>query len=296
MKKIIGLLSLALITFACEDSDKVIDDILDTVENGVAIRTISQGGEFNFYAQDTSIYNLTFEAHDLENGGLMQNVELYVSSDGGTTEALFATYLPADFTTGPSGLPRKDLAISLQEVGDVISFGGGSTIRFRFVYNLTDGRSYTNDSVTGTMTGSYFTSPFIYSVLVGCFVTDGSAVPGIYTFNMTDSYADGWQGSMFKVTVDGVDTYYGIPSPYTAEVDSNLLLEPYTGDGLSGTATLTIPEGASSMTFEFIEGRYSGETNYVITYTALDGVSDAQDAYGGGGYGQGGVKILSVCK
>ncbi len=71
-------------------------------------------------------------------------------------------------------------------------------------YNLTNGESYSSNDVSGSMTGSYFASPYKYNLIVGCFVVDGSAVPGIYTFTLTDSYGDGWQGSYISLSLSMV--------------------------------------------------------------------------------------------
>ena len=60
---------------------------------------------------------------------------------------------------------------------------------------------------------------------------------------------------------------------------------------------VTVPAGASTMSIEYVLGSYPGETGWSVDYTALDGTSDAQNAYsGGGGYSSDGVKILSICK
>ena len=45
------------------------------------------------------------------------------------------------------------------------------------------------------------------------------------------------------------------------------------------------------MSIEFVEGRYPGETGWSVDYVGLDGSSNAQNAYsGGGGYSSAGVK------
>jgi len=251
MKKIIYLLSFVTVFLACTESDNTIDFVYENIQKGAVIRTISSGGEYNFYDPANSIFSATIEEHDAENGGLMQNVEVYVSLNGGS-EALLKTLQPGDFTTGPKGLPRTDLSVSLAESANALGlastdYTGGDAINIRLQLNLTDGRSFSSGDITGSMTGSYFASPFAYNMVIKCIPL--SAVPGIYTFTMSDSYGDGWQGSHIKVTVDGTTTYYGIPSPYGSDVERNALLEPFTGNESGGTAQLIIPEGASSMSF-----------------------------------------------
>ena len=77
------------------------------------------------------------------------------------------------------------------------------------------------------MTGSYFASPYAYSLLVACLVTDGSAVPGVYTFTMTDSYGDGWQQSTIKFTIDGVVYNVANPSIYDSDDAWEATLVPF---------------------------------------------------------------------
>ena len=282
------------VLFGCQEPDNVINDILDNVQQGAVIRTISSEGDYNFYAPDASIFKLTFEEHDIENGDLMQNVEVYLSHNGGG-ETLYKTYLPNEFTVGPTGLPRSDFQLSLSDAVNALGlskYSGGDQITIRFKLNLTDGRSFSSGDVTGSLTGSYFSSPYEYSQIIKCIPLD--AIPGVYTFSLADSYGDGWQGSHVRATVDGVVTYYGIPSPYDSDVDRNAILEPYSGNNSSGEATLTIPEGAKKMSFEFVRGDYPSECSFSLIYTDLNGdneqtaISESNPANG--------EKTLSICQ
>ena len=296
MKKIIYLLSIVTVFISCTESDNTIDYVLDNFQQGAVIRTISSSGEYNFYDPANSVFSATIEEHDTENGGLMQNVEVYVALNGGS-EALLKTLQPGDFTTGPKGLPRADLKVSLAESVGALGlsssqYTGGDAINIRLQLNLTDGRTYSSGDVTGSMTGSYFASPFAYNMVIKCIPL--TAVPGIYTFNMSDSYGDGWQGSHVKVTVDGTTTYYGIPSPYESDAERNALLEAFSGNESGGTAQLTIPEGASSMSFEWNSGDWPSECSYSIVYTKLDG-TDEQNAFSESSVAPG-VKVLSICQ
>ncbi|MGA1775504.1 MAG: hypothetical protein ACO39G_00320 [Flavobacteriaceae bacterium] len=296
MKKIIYLLSFVTVFLSCTESDKTIDFVYENIQKGAIIRTISSSGEYNFYDPANSIFSATIEEHDAENGGLMQNIEVYVSLNGGS-EALLKTLQPGEFTTGPTGLPRTDLKVSLAESANALGlsssdYTGGDAINIRLKLNLTDGRSFSSGDVTGSMTGSYFASPFAYNMVIKCIPL--SAVPGIYTFTMSDSYGDGWQGSHIKVTVDGTTTYYGIPSPYGGDAERNALLEPFTGNESGGTAQLIIPEGASSMSFAWNSGDWPSECSYTITYTKLDGTGE-QTAFSEGSVSPG-TKVLSICQ
>ena len=293
MKKLISFFSLFIVFQSCTDPENTVNFVLDNFETGAVLRTISTSGTYNYYDQSTSIFSATIEEHDEENGELMQSVDIYLSVDGGS-EVLFKTLQPSDFTTGPTGLPRATFKVGLTEVDNLVGFIGGSTVKIRLELNLTNGKSFSEDSVTGSMTGSYFKSSYVYNEIVNCFVTDGSAVPGIYSVNMQDSYGDGWQDSRVKLTLDGQVYYFAIPSPYTSGVEINKTLEEYSGDDNAGSSTITIPTSATTMKWEWMVGRYPEETSYTISYVKLDG-SRAQNCFNEAN-GPGGEKTLSVCQ
>ena len=296
MKNKIICITLLGIFIGCQEPDNVINDILDSVEQGAVLRTISSEGEYNFYAPDESIFKLTLEEHDEENGALMQNVEVYLSLNNGG-EILHKTIQPNEFTTGPTGLPRTNLQLSLGEATGVLGlsssqYTGGDAITIRLQLNLTDGRNFSSDDVTGSLTGSYFASPYEYNQVIKCIPI--SAVPGIYTFVLSDSYGDGWQGSHLKVTVDGVVKYYGIPSPYDSDAERNAILEPFSGNDSGGSVSLTIPTTANTMLFEWVSGDWPSECSYTIEYTKLDGSS--KQIANGESNPSNGVKVLSICQ
>jgi len=301
MKKIISLLTVILLFQSCSDPDNTINDVLDNYQKGAVLRTISRSGDYNFYDQSNSVFTATIEAHDEEDGALLNNVEIFISADSGE-EVQIRTLNSSEFTTGPTGLPRTTFSVSLTEVDSKINYIGGSTINIRLKLNLTNGKSYSTENVTGSMTGSYFKSPYAYNKIVLCNVTDGSAVPGIYTVKMVDTYGDGWQDSRIKLTLDGTEYIYAIPSPYTSGIEINATLQSYSGSESSGFATITIPTSANTMKWEWIEGRYPEETNYTIAYTKLDG-SKAQNSFVQASHGLAGnnaanigEKILSICQ
>ena len=277
MKKIISLLTIILVFQSCSDPDNTINDVLDNYQKGAVLRTISSSGDYNFYDQSNSVFTATIEAHDEEDGALLSNVEIFISADSGE-EVQLRTLDASEFVNGPTGLPRTTFSVSLSEVDSKISYIGGSTVQIRLKLNLTNGRSFSTEAVTGSMTGSYFKSPYAYNKIILCNVTDGSAVPGIYTINMVDTYGDGWQDSVIKLTLDGTEYLYAMPSPYGSGVALNATLEAYTGNDDSGFGKITIPASAKTMKWEWIEGRYPDETNYTIKYTKLDG-SRPQNAF-----------------
>ena len=270
--------SLAIFMVACQESDNAIDAIFDGTTRGAIIRTVSlNSGEFNSYDLN-SAFDVDIEVQDVEKGGLMEKVNVYLGFKG--SEVLAKTLTPNDFTTGPAGLPRTNIRITLAEAVATLGlsssqYTGGDALPVRLELVLIDGRVFSSDDAAGTLQGSYFASPFKYNTVIKCI--PNSAVPGIYTISMVDSYGDGWNGASVDVTIDGTTTSYTID------------------DGATATHVVTIPAGASTMSFAYTNGDWDSEASYVITYTKLDGTSE-QTALTDGPSSAGGTKVLSVCQ
>lgn len=270
--------SLAIFMVACQESDNAIDAIFDGTTRGAIIRTVSlNSGEFNSYDLN-SAFDVDIEVQDVEKGGLMEKVNVYLGFKG--SEVLAKTLTPNDFTTGPAGLPRTNIKITLAEAVATLGlsssqYTGGDALPVRLELVLIDGRVFSSNDAAGTLQGSYFASPFKYNTVIKCI--PNSAVPGIYTISMVDSYGDGWNGASVDVTIDGTTTSYTID------------------DGATATHVVTIPAGASTMSFAYTNGDWDSEASYVITYTKLDGTSE-QTALTDGPSSAGGAKVLSVCQ
>ena len=263
---IIGVSSL-LITSCDDDGGKVIDEVFAETTRGAVLRTIESGGVFDRFDTSTS-FAFTFEEQDYEDGDLLEKVDLYISFDDNTEangdssvdEILIQTFLPADFTDGEFGLPRASyettLANALSQLGLVEGdFDGGDAVQFRLILTLTDGRTFTNDDSTGTITGSFFNAPYFYNPVIKCIPP--APVAGEYTIDLVDSYGDGWNGASIDVVIDGVETSYTI------------------ADGGAGTETFTVPVGTTEFTLEFVSGAFDSEVTYeIIAPTGETAISD----------------------
>ena len=275
MKKIITLFSLLLVTVSCQEPDTTINDVLDNYVTGAVLRGWNPTGDYNFFAPSTSIFTVEIEEHDEQNGALMQDVQVYVALNS-STEVLLRTLTSADFAVGPTGLPRHQLTVTLGESIAALGlsssqYTGGDVINIRLQLNLTDGRSYTAKDAASSLTGSYFKSPYIYNMTIKCIPT--GAVAGDYTIDMIDSWGDGWNGASITVTIDGVAQTVGLPS------------------GANGSQTVTVPAGATSMSFAYVSGDWDSEVTYTITFNngGADQVAISETNPGAG------VKVLSVC-
>ena len=290
MKKLFISITLIALVVSCSkeySSDEyggyemMTDYMLSEYEQGSALRQISQTGEFQAATPGTSIVNWTFEPHDPEMGALTQNVEMFISFNGGS-ETLYQTIDRSAMTDGPVGLPRFDVSLSLNAalgaVG-VSSFSGNDVVTVRFQLNLTNGKSYSRSSVTGSMTGSYFRSPFQYPLIIGCRfdANNTGSVAGIYTINGQDSYGDGWNGATVEFTVDGVTTVIGMAG------------------GADVSKTITVPASASTVGIAFTSGSWDSEITYQVEWTDLNG-ANGQTALSDGTSPAVGFKALNICQ
>ena len=290
MKKInIYLISLAMMAFSCSkefSSDEyggyemLTDYMLKEYQVGAALRTITESGSYRFFDPGNSLWSATLETHDHESGGLTESVDWYVSN-GGNNEVLARTVSRSEMYDGPVGLPRMDISMSLTEAGGLVGgYQGGNTIIHRMVLKLTDGRTFSTESVSGSLTQSYFKSPFQYRKTITCFMDAGivTAVPGLYTVNMTDSWGDGWNGASVVMTLDGVD--------YSTSFST----------GSADTIVFEVPTGSATMGFKFVAGAWDSEVDFNIVYSKLDGSNSQTALPNVGASPPTGYYALSVCQ
>ena len=211
MKKIVrNLFAISSIFFigSCEDSDKVFDQVTSDVTRGAVLRTVNLiSNELPIGIADAGFSAQLEVQEQTDDNGEVTSVEVYVGFNDNTVEAgandldvaegLIATLPASDFTIGEFGLPRFDYSISLTEmlaftgVNELDLFGGDQfTVRFELV--MSDGRRFTNTDNSGTLTGNFFSSPFLYTPTVVCFVgaeqfigdySVTQVVPGIFASN-----------------------------------------------------------------------------------------------------------------
>ena len=314
MKKLFIYISLITLIVSCskdfsseiEGYEMMSDYMLSEFTKGAALRTISQSGEYQASNPSGSVVSWILEPHDAEEGGLTDSVEIYLSYNGSfsglpsTSEVLYRTISRSDMYDGTVGLPRLDFSLSLSEALSamgVSTFGGGDIVNVRYVLNLTDGRSFSRTNVTGSMTGVYFRSPYLYPLIIGCEQPAGeiAAQAGTYTINATDSYGDGWStGEAVTVVVDGKEYRFGSQKTATGSITN-------TGntfaDGESHTFSFDLPAGAQKMTWSYFSGNYDDEVGFTITFTNTNGKTQTVVAKGnypnGADAGFGDVKALS---
>ena len=264
------MLSLVAMGFvACESSNKTIDDVFADVTRGAVFRSTTPAADIaaqSFSFDDpSSTYSVSFEVEDNANGGLLQDVEVYTaftdsSDDANSLSEVLVTTLPASaFSPNADGLPSITVTLTLGQIATALGlseneYTGGDIITIRYKLNLTDGRSFSNNNLNSTVSGgSYFRSPFIYSVSLVC----PPIVPtsGTWTVSTTDSYGDGWNGGNLAVTIDDND-----PIILTNSLDNG---GPYP-DATTQTFTFEVPSGATAIQIVYNGGSFDEEVTFQV--------------------------------
>lgn len=257
ISKLLLLSGLALF-IRCEDPDNAIYTVLEDYTNGAVLRTKADplnNFQFNSSEKDQEFY-VRIEQQDEENGDLLDYVAVYLklssSVEGVSIPETEAMRLDAsNFTKNDNGLNegvvRLDLNRALQELGaNDTQYNGGDAITVRLELVLTDGRTFSSDDATGSLQGSYFSSPYAYNAIIKCIPASPKA--GTYVVDMRDSYGDGWNGGAIIVTIDGTT------------------LDPITiTSGSGGSDSFVVPAGASVLSVQYSSGDWDSEVTFTIT-------------------------------
>lgn len=269
MKKFVNRLLVTLgagmlIAFTgCQDGETVFDDIVDQEQRGAILRTIEIIEAEALYDVGNQVisgggFSIILEEQDQEGGDLLSSVDVYIgfrdNTAGGTDndrdEVLAGSIAASAFAAGEFGLPRVSYAITAAEMQTALGLSGnqifgGDQFTIRFELNLTDGRSFSSDDNTGTLTQSFFRSPFLYTTNVVCAPSVPTA--GDWTFDLQDSYGDGWNGASLTVTIDGTATEVGLDSGSGAQVIVN------------------VPAGSSVISIVYNSGAWDSEVTFQVT-------------------------------
>ena len=283
-----------LLFAACEDGDQVVDQIFEGETRGSALRTIEVTENTIEYDVPTSTlvgggFSATVEVQDQESGDLLSALEVYVgysdnTADRGTStigddEVLVRTFSPDEGTIGEFGLPRFTYSATAAELQSALGltgsdiFGGDAfTIRFEIV--RTDGARYSAADNSGTLTGSFFSSPFEYTSTLVC--APKPTQEGTWRVTMQDAFGDGWQpttgdggGPGLIVTLsDGTVFEIGLCTPY-----EDPGYDCTSGDS-AGETTFVVPAGQTEAASFAFQGDFWGEISFQIFTPAGNQVAD----------------------
>jgi hypothetical protein len=193
-----GIMVLCLIfIMSCSKDESVTSKIQSEVSAGGILRTIKVNqSTFNFF-DTNSKWSVTVEEQDATNGSIFSEIKVYATQiTGGVTKPeKFVKSVPAsNFAIGPNGYPRGDVSATLAETLTALGITTGAytpsdKISMRLQLVLTDGRTFSTKDVSPTISGgSYFSSPFQYSVQFFCPLANVADFNGTYLVT-----ADVWQ-------------------------------------------------------------------------------------------------------
>jgi len=180
--------------FSCQESDNIIDGVLDDFTTGAVLRTVQVINSDMPLGDDSTSFTIEIEEQDNQEGALLSEVDVYLGFrdntdddvDTDVSEVFVETLTTADFAPGPFGLPRTILSYSIVDMRSMLSLSedipqGGDQYIFRLELKLTDGRIFSDYNAGGIITGGFFASPFLYSANVTCPFTTSLAETFTYT-------------------------------------------------------------------------------------------------------------------
>lgn len=259
--KFYNLVVLATLFAGCSSDDKLVDNVEAEVQRGAILRTISNNPNVFLFNDPESPWTAILEYQDVEDGALLQSVDVSVglvdmTADNGTTSvpAAALTSLPASaFSLGEFGLPRTTLSVTYNEALTALGLSldpavvaPGDQIRLDFTLNLTDGRTITATDLSGTVSGgSFFSSPLTYRANIVC-PPRSSDEPGTWTIEMQDSYGDGWNGASLEVSIDGETVSFTF------------------NNGSAATFTFDLPVDAEVLSVIYRSGAFDNENTFQL--------------------------------
>lgn len=195
-----ALACFALVT-SCESDKTAVEEVIEGNAPGAVLRTITDVIDndsdevFDIFRPEKTFF-LTVEEQDESEGELIDRVDItldYVDNntelaDDSSSGLAFGTLAASDFISGARGLPTADFSYTMDEaltaLGlDLTSVLPGDRIAINLELFFTDGRSFSAADAATTVTGgSFFSSPFAYSLLID----DGIAFE--YEVNTSDEF------------------------------------------------------------------------------------------------------------
>lgn len=187
---------------SCSQDDKPIDIVLEQVERGAVLRTQEYRNNDFIITDETSRFSVLIEEDDIEDGGLLEDVDVYLQYKGNTPETsslttqkiLYDTFEKEQFFLGPTGRPAIDIEFTFSEALQIVGLSVDNVVvKDQFVVNLdlnlTDGRTFNMENSSSIIIAydTFFSSPFCYTINVVEPINE-TAFTGVY---MIESILDG---------------------------------------------------------------------------------------------------------
>lgn len=285
MKKIIyafGVLAVMSIASCTDFVDPAIP--YNNFETGVYLRTLSSTSSFNFFNLANSQFTLTVEAVDIEDGKLVEKVDVLAARRRGPNVSAEApvgtiaasafqphtTILPGVHPAEGSKYPAATFQIGVPAVLQALGLtqadvNGGDFFEFRLVLTTTDGRTFSNNNLSGDISGgAFYRSPFFYRVPVVC----PSDLGGTYAYSSTNMM------SVFGScpgTITGSVTFTPVSAGSTSYIVSDATFGFWDcyGDVFTGTG-VRLNDACGALSFS---GTDKYGDSYTFNFISNDGTS-----------------------
>lgn len=197
------LLFLLIFIYSCStEEDKAIITVLEEVGRGAVLRTQEYRHNDFLIDDTTSLFSALIEEDDIEDGDLLQEVDIYLKYVGNTPETeglstskiLYNTFERDQFILGPTGRPAIDIEFTFSEALDIVGLTiQDVAVKDQFIVSLdlilSDGRTFNMDNSSSIIIAydTFFSSPFCYTINVVEPINE-TAFTGVY---MIESILDG---------------------------------------------------------------------------------------------------------
>lgn len=208
-------LFIPLLILSCTNDDKVALTNAEEREIGAYVRTTETVNADFSINNPSDIFRVELEAHDEENGALLDAIEVYLTykKDGAlpSNEVLLKTLERDVFEIGQFGKPVSPLSVSFEEALNafgltMVDMSCKDQFEVRINQKLTDGRSFTTGQSSSKILAAddFWSSPFCYTINVIEPIPE-DLFTGIY---LLESALDGPLGATFGET-QLVEVYKG---------------------------------------------------------------------------------------
>jgi len=183
MKQLFAFILLSTLVISCSSDkpDSALEQVQEELKNGGILRTIAiNSGTFDINDLNSRV-NINLEESDKKNGGLLDEVDVYIryvdrnpdNGNNSTQEIKFNTLPEASFSRASSELPRTDLDLGFNELLSATGIAPatvvcGDQFQVRLELKLTDGLIFTTENTNAHVLAmqTFNSSPFCYTINV----------------------------------------------------------------------------------------------------------------------------------
>jgi len=279
----------AVLMVSCTESDKVFNQIIDAEQRGAILRQTEVISNSVLTSEGDLVAGQQFavdlEYQDTEDGNLLSQMDVFLAFidntddgvDNNQAEIMFESFPASAFSAGDRGLPIISYIATAEQMLMALGMnvnqlgGGGDQFVVRFELALTDGRRFSAAQNSGTITGSYFASPFTNLITVVCEPPPPTA--GTWAVETNDSYGDDWNGASVAILLDGAD---------------EISIAHAAGDNTQNF-TFEVPAGTTTISIMYVSGDFDCENSFTVTsangFVAVSEVASPRS----------GIELLDFC-